>query len=64
MARSLRNRFRSNVFRMSGNTDWPMNRKWARIVLGSSIALLVVAIVVRWLFWQELLYILGGGMFR
>ena len=41
-----------------------MNQKWARILLGALIALLVFAIVVRWLFWQQLLYILNGGMFR
>ena len=41
-----------------------MKNKWARIVLGALIALLVFTIVVRWLFWQQLLYILGGGMFQ
>ena len=47
----------------------PLNRRlrmkanWARLLIGFLIALLVLAIAVRWLFWEQLLYVLGGGIF-
>ena len=37
-----------------------MNNKWTRIIVIVLIALVVIAVVVRLLFWQALLNILSG----
>jgi hypothetical protein len=40
-----------------------MSRDWAPFVIIGLTALLVLAVIVRWLFWEQVLYILGGGIF-
>lgn len=41
-----------------------MNNKWARVIVIALTALLVIAVVVRVLFWQSLLNILSGDVLR
>jgi uncharacterized protein YpmB len=41
-----------------------MNHKWTRVIVIALIALLVIAVVARVLFWQALLNILSGEFLR
>jgi hypothetical protein len=41
-----------------------INNKWRRIILIGLTALVVMAVIVRLLFWQSLLYILSGEFLR
>jgi hypothetical protein len=41
-----------------------MDNKWTRVIVIALTALLVIAIVVRALFWQALLNILSGEFLR
>ena len=41
-----------------------MNNKWTRVIVITLTALLVIAVVVRVLFWQTLLNMLSGEFLR
>ena len=41
-----------------------MNNKWTRVIVITLTALLVIAVVVRVLFWQTLLNMLTGEFLR
>ena len=41
-----------------------MTNKWTRIILIGLTALVVIAVLVRVLFWQSLLYVLSGEFLR
>jgi hypothetical protein len=41
-----------------------MNNKWTRVIVIALTALLVIAVVVRVLFWQTLLNMLSGEFLR
>jgi uncharacterized protein YpmB len=41
-----------------------MNKKWTRAIVITLTALLVIAVVVRVVFWQSLLNILSGEFLR